>query len=148
MMKKTTMIKTAIICIAAATFVLGSIIIIVKATNDDFKRLEENMNTNSIKSEKPLDSVGEETITFSFDSGVSSTPYSFRPYIEMPWLDNSCYFGEMKYKRLKCEYCGCENNKDYGVCEYCGAPLATRINNSDILNQIKTAGVLTQNRCH
>ena len=26
-------------------------------------------------------------------------------------------------KRLKCLYCDCINNKDYGTCDYCGAPL-------------------------
>lgn len=26
-------------------------------------------------------------------------------------------------RRLKCEYCGCIANKDYGTCEHCGAVL-------------------------
>lgn len=26
-------------------------------------------------------------------------------------------------KRLKCAYCDCINDKDYGTCDYCGAPL-------------------------
>ena len=25
--------------------------------------------------------------------------------------------------RVKCVYCDCVNNKDYGTCEFCGAPL-------------------------
>ncbi len=26
-------------------------------------------------------------------------------------------------RRLKCKYCDCMNDKDYGKCSYCGAPL-------------------------
>ena len=26
-------------------------------------------------------------------------------------------------KRLKCVFCDCINNKNYGTCDYCGAPL-------------------------
>ena len=26
-------------------------------------------------------------------------------------------------KRLKCAYCDCINDKDFGICDYCGAPL-------------------------
>ena len=26
-------------------------------------------------------------------------------------------------RRLRCEYCGCLSEKDYGNCEHCGAPL-------------------------
>lgn len=26
-------------------------------------------------------------------------------------------------RRLKCKYCDCMNDKDYGKCNYCGAPL-------------------------
>lgn len=26
-------------------------------------------------------------------------------------------------KRIRCEYCGCLSDKDYGTCEHCGAPL-------------------------
>ena len=25
--------------------------------------------------------------------------------------------------RVKCAYCDCVNNKDYGTCDFCGAPL-------------------------
>ena len=28
-----------------------------------------------------------------------------------------------KNSRVKCEYCGCVANKDYGTCDHCGAPL-------------------------
>jgi len=30
---------------------------------------------------------------------------------------------EPQKKRLRCEYCGCLSEKDYGTCEHCGAPL-------------------------
>ena len=26
-------------------------------------------------------------------------------------------------RRIKCKYCDCMNDKDYGKCNYCGAPL-------------------------
>lgn len=28
-----------------------------------------------------------------------------------------------KPKRIRCEYCGCLSDKDYGTCEHCGAAL-------------------------
>lgn len=34
----------------------------------------------------------------------------------------SIYLDE-KPKRLRCKYCDCLSEKDYGTCEYCGAPL-------------------------
>jgi myo-inositol-1-phosphate synthase len=30
---------------------------------------------------------------------------------------------DTKPRRLKCQYCGCISEKDYGTCEHCGAPL-------------------------
>lgn len=30
---------------------------------------------------------------------------------------------DTKPQRLRCEYCGCLSEKDYGTCEHCGAPL-------------------------
>lgn len=30
---------------------------------------------------------------------------------------------DAKPRRLKCQYCGCISEKDYGTCEHCGAPL-------------------------
>lgn len=30
---------------------------------------------------------------------------------------------DTKPHRLRCEYCGCLSEKDYGTCEHCGAPL-------------------------
>jgi hypothetical protein len=30
---------------------------------------------------------------------------------------------KVKPRRLKCQYCGCISEKDYGTCEHCGAPL-------------------------
>lgn len=30
---------------------------------------------------------------------------------------------DVKPRRLKCQYCGCISEKDYGTCEHCGAPL-------------------------
>lgn len=30
---------------------------------------------------------------------------------------------DTKPRRLRCEYCGCLSEKDYGTCEHCGAPL-------------------------
>lgn len=34
---------------------------------------------------------------------------------------------ESRPRRLKCEYCGCISSKEFGTCEYCGAPLTIEI---------------------
>lgn len=37
----------------------------------------------------------------------------------------SCYKSATPERpaRVKCVYCDCVNNKDYGTCDFCGAPL-------------------------
>ena len=32
-------------------------------------------------------------------------------------------YPDEKPKRLRCKYCDCLSEKDYGTCEHCGAPL-------------------------
>lgn len=34
---------------------------------------------------------------------------------------------DAKPRRLKCEYCGCIADKDYGTCDHCGAPLSETV---------------------
>ena len=39
------------------------------------------------------------------------------------WITTGANFSEPRPLRLKCEYCGCVSSKDFGTCEFCGAPL-------------------------
>lgn len=34
---------------------------------------------------------------------------------------------DAKPRRLKCEYCSCIADKDYGTCDHCGAPLSEAV---------------------
>lgn len=47
---------------------------------------------------------------------IKLTPLTLIPNVE--WVS-----AKLSQKRLKCAYCDCINNKDFGTCDYCGAPL-------------------------
>ena len=60
-------------------------------------------------------SVGGETVTTSLIDG------------HINWFDAdnaiTTAWEAAKPKRIRCEYCGCLSDKDYGTCEHCGAAL-------------------------
>ena len=42
---------------------------------------------------------------------------------QFEWKASVCCHDVSPRRRLRCEYCGCLSEKDYGTCEHCGAPL-------------------------
>ena len=83
----------------------------------------------TIRSEvgEPIEFTGTITSLSSEDGLWYCTPNDSLTISLTDW--NSCIaitsanFSEPRPLRLKCEYCGCVSSKDYGTCEFCGAPL-------------------------
>lgn len=42
-------------------------------------------------------------------------------------IDTTWTSVDAKPRRLRCEYCGCIADKDYGTCDHCGAPLSETV---------------------
>ena len=68
----------------------------------------------------PVDITTSPLATISLCNCDSNKIVSYHP----EWFDSVCCTSEQpRPKRLRCEYCGCLSEKDYGTCEHCGAPL-------------------------
>lgn len=77
--------------------------------------------TEAIKKSSMSTKEASEAFRIAFDPSSNfvrlneiDTSYNIEPVWE------SIYQSQ---KRLKCAYCDCINNKDFGICDYCGAPL-------------------------
>lgn len=57
-----------------------------------------------------------EDIAFSDSITANIADNAIISYIPSEWE-------AAKPKRIRCEYCGCLSEKDYGTCEHCGAAL-------------------------
>ena len=83
---------------------------------DSMEKLEEIIQKTSISTKEASDSF---RIAFDPSSNFIrfneiDTSYNIEPVWEPIYQSQ---------KRLKCAYCDCINNKDFGICDYCGAPL-------------------------
>lgn len=48
---------------------------------------------------------------------------SWTPEDKVISVSTSKLIDDPKPKRIRCQYCGCLSEKDYGTCEHCGAAL-------------------------
>jgi hypothetical protein len=68
------------------------------------------------QTEKPEIGLSGEYLVYNGGRGNINT---IEREIETTWVPING-----KSPRLKCEYCGCIADKDYGTCDHCGAPLS------------------------
>ena len=87
---------------------------------DSMEKWEEVIQKTSISTKEASDSF--RFILYPSDDSIRfneiDTGYNIEPVWEPVW--EPIYQSQ---KRLKCAYCDCINNKDFGICDYCGAPL-------------------------
>ena len=63
---------------------------------------------------KPEIGLSDEYLVYKGGRGnISIIPHEVESWISV----------DAKPRCLKCQYCGCISEKDYGTCEHCGAPL-------------------------
>jgi hypothetical protein len=114
---------------------------------DTFQELSDANAKSSISCAKLAESCREavKTMCSNFTKGIENKVEEFKHQAEKPEIGLSgeylVYNGgkgnistitrevetwvsvDAKPRRLKCQYCGCISEKDYGTCEHCGAPL-------------------------
>jgi hypothetical protein len=114
---------------------------------DTFQELSDTSAESSISCAKFAESCREaaKTMCSNFTKGIENKVEEFKHQAEKPEIGLSgeylVYNGgrgniniieheieswtpvDVKPRRLKCQYCGCISEKDYGTCEHCGAPL-------------------------
>lgn len=74
-----------------------------------------NKTKEKIEEMKATAGRGEEK---EYVLSTDSDKLTYSPHeIEPVWVSD-------RPRRLKCSYCGCISEKDYGTCDHCGAPLA------------------------
>ncbi len=70
------------------------------------KGIENKIEENKRQAEKPEIGLSDKYLVYN-------TAHEIETWISV----------DAKPRRLKCQYCDCISEKDYGTCEHCGAPL-------------------------
>ena len=109
---------------------------------DTFQELSDASAESSISYAKFAESCREaaKTMCSNFTKGIENKIEEYKHQAEPPEVgiagEYLVYTGgngninetwvtmDVRPRRLKCQYCGCISEKDYGTCEYCGAPLS------------------------
>lgn len=109
---------------------------------DTFQKLSDANAESSVSCAKFAESCREaaKTMCSNFTKGIENKIEEIKHQAEKPevgegWgylvnintieheIETGWISVDAKPHRLKCQYCGCISEKDYGTCEHCGAPL-------------------------
>lgn len=78
------------------------------------KGIENKIEEIKHQAEKPEIGLSDEYLVYKGGRGnISIITHEVESWVPV----------DVKPRRLKCQYCGCISEKDYGTCKHCGAPL-------------------------
>lgn len=105
------------------------------------------MEENKHQTEKPEIGLSSGYLVYNGGRGNINT---ITHEIETTWTSV-----DAKPRHLKCEYCGCIADKDYGTCDHCGAPLSEAVQkdayiymeNGKVLSHIPSIEELAERLC-